>query len=320
MIYTVTLNPALDKTLVATGLEPDVINRARIVRRDWGGKGINVSRALRNLGVESVAMGFQGGSTGSQLEDGLRAMGLATDFVRVEGETRINLTIHDEVRGVMVKLNEAGPEIQSRDLAALISLVEARVASGDIWALSGNLPPGAPPDLYAQLVELIQSGGGRAFLDTSGEALRLGCAARPYAVKPNLEEAATILGRRLQSGCDLRGALRDLLGMGISLAVISLGADGAVIADRSEMHWARPPQVAVQSDIGAGDSLLAGLIWSLSLAREPAESLRWAVACGAAAAMEEGSGVCTKTQAMRIHPAVDVEPLECADTVQGGIM
>lgn len=311
MIYTVTLNPALDKTLLATGLEPGAINRARILRCDWGGKGINVSRALRNLGVESVAMGFLGGATGSQIEEGLRAMGLATEFVRIEGETRINLTIHDEARGALVKLNEAGPDIQAGDLDGLLALVRRRAAPGDIWALSGNLAPGTPPDYYARLVTLIQSAGGWAFLDTSGVPLRLGCEARPYAVKPNQVELSTILGRSVEGSSELRGALRELSGMGISLTVISLGADGAAIAREGEMFWAQPPQVEVKSDIGAGDSLLAGLIWSVSLAREPADAVRWAVACGTASAMEEGSGVCTLESAARIYRAVEMRPLNC---------
>lgn len=308
MIYTVTLNPALDKTLLATGLEPETINRARVLRLDCGGKGINVSRALRNLGVPSVATGWIGGATGEQLAQRLRQEGIQTNLIPIVGETRTNLTIHDQHRGVLVKLNEAGPTVSNEEVGGFLKHVQQHVQQGDIWVLSGNLPPGAPDDLYATLIRLIQGAGGNAWLDASGVPLRLGCAAAPKLVKPNLSEAESVVGRSLATG-DLGEALRTFLDMSIACVAISLGKDGAVIADGRAAYWARPPTVQARSNIGAGDSLLAGLLWSATQCMPLAEMIRWAVAAGTAAVLEEGTGVCTRARTEALYAQVAVAPL-----------
>ena len=309
VIYTVTLNPALDKTLVATGLEPEVINRARVARLDWGGKGINVSRALRELGLGSVAMGFLGGATGELLRRGLAQMDIPTDFTLVSEETRVNLTIHDQSRNVLVKLNEAGPVVGDGEIQALLNQVRARLQPGDLWVLSGNLPPGAPDDLYATLISLIAAGGGRTFLDTHGLSLKLGCQARPFLVKPNREEAEFALDAPLAGPEDLRRALGSFLRAGIALPVISLGGEGAVAADGHQALWATPPSVAILSDIGAGDALLAGFVYGLAQGWRLDETLRWAVAAGTAAALAEGTGLCTLARTTALFPQMTLRLL-----------
>ncbi len=309
MIYTTTLNPALDKTLVATGLEPEAINRARVTRLDWGGKGINVSRALRNLELESVAMGFIGGATGALLQRGLAQMGIPTDFHLVRDETRVNLTIHDQNRHALIKLNEAGPTVDQGEIQGLLAKVRARVRPGDLWVLAGNLPPGAPDDLYATLITTIQAGGGRALLDTSGPPLELGCRAGPFLVKPNRAEAELALGRVLAGPEDLRGALQAFLALGIAMPVISLAGEGAVAADRQQALWAQPPAVDIRSNIGAGDALLAGCVYGLAQGWPLGETLRWAVASGTAAALEEGTGLCTLARTAELLPQVALQPL-----------
>lgn len=296
MIYTVTLNPALDKTLSATGLRPDRINRAQIIRRDWGGKGINVSRALQHLGVSSVAAGFCGGPTGRALRQGLDDLDIAHHLIEVQGETRINLTIHDQDRQVLVKLNEPGPTITLEEMGQLCAWIVQRTGPGDHWVLSGNLPPGLAPDTYALLIDQIRSRGGRACLDTSGEPLVLGVQARPFLIKPNRAEAETILAHPLRTRCHLLKALDALAEHGVAHVLLSLGADGALAAHDGKRCWARPPAVEVTSDIGAGDSMLAGYLWGLTSGYDLEDCLRRAVAAGTAAAMEEGSGVCQAWQ------------------------
>jgi len=309
MIHTVTLNPALDKTLVASGLLPEVINRARVVQVDWGGKGINVSRALHNLGVESVAMGFLGGAAGTLLQRGLAEVGIQTAFTRIAGETRTNLTIHDRERNALVKLNEAGPLIGTQEMEALRVRIRERIGPGDICVMSGNPPPGVPDDAYAMLVTIVQEGGGRAFLDTSGAPLRPGCAAAPYLIKPNREEAEQVLERELGDEPDLLRALQEFLEMGIKVVLLSLGGDGALAADAHGVSWARPPEVPVRSDIGAGDSLLAGFVHGLTKGWRLPEALRWAVAAGTAAVMEEGTGVCSLARTAELFPQVTLSRL-----------
>ena len=206
MIVTVTLNPTLDKTLSVPALRPGEVHRARFLRQDIGGKGINVSRVrCAALGVASIPIGFLGGATGRAMRDGLVAQGYDARFVEVPGETRQNLTLLDEASGVYTKINEPGPTVGPEHLAALHALVAAMAAPGDLWALCGSLPPGAPADFYADLVTAVQARGAAAILDTSETALRLGLTARPAGIKPNSEEAAQALGQAVSSDDGARG-------------------------------------------------------------------------------------------------------------------
>ena len=312
MIVTVTLNPTLDKTLSVPVLRPGEVHRARFLRQDIGGKGINVSRALRALGVASLPIGFLGGATGRAMRDGLIAAGYAARFVDVPGETRQNLTLLDEATGVYTKINEPGPTIGPEHLAALYALVDELTAPGDLWALCGSLPPGAPADLYADLVTAVQARGAQAILDTSEEALRLGLAARPAGIKPNSEEAAQALGQSVISDAehvDAARRLRDLLAPATPPAPVvclTRGAAGLVLAADGELVMAEPPPVAARSPVGAGDATLAGLLWALADGCDAGEMARRAVACGTAAAMQEGTGVGTRALVDELRPQVRV--------------
>ncbi len=291
MIYTVTLNPALDRTLTVPCFRLGELNRAGDVRLDLSGKGINVSRALRALGVSSRIVAFLGGGTGRAMRDGMSAEGFEMAIVEVTGETRQNITIADEATGAFTKVNEPGAAIGVADIAAMMKLIESAARSDDLWVFSGSLPPGAPIDLYAQLIATVHGLGARAFLDSSGEALRLGLAARPYAIKPNSEEAGEVLGRPVTSDEDHFAAARRFLEMGPRLVCLTRGAKGLVLAQDDTVWAAAPPPVAARSPIGAGDATVAGLAWAVMDGCSPAEIARRAVACGVAAALQEGTGV-----------------------------
>jgi 1-phosphofructokinase len=315
VIITVTLNPTLDKTLSVAALRPGEVHRARFVRQDIGGKGINVSRALRALGVDSMPIGFLGGATGRAMRDGLAAQGYDARFVEVPGETRQNLTLLDEAAGVYTKINEPGPAIGSEQLAALRALVDELAAPGDLWALCGSLPPGAPAGLYAELVTAIQARRAAAILDTSEEALRQGLAARPTGIKPNSEEAAQALGQPVISDAEHVNAARRLQGLLAPAAFpgpivcLTRGARGLVLAAGGELVMAAPPPVSARSPVGAGDATLAGLLWALSDGCDAAEMARRAVACGTAAAMQEGTGVGTRALVDDLRARVRVDPV-----------
>jgi 1-phosphofructokinase family hexose kinase len=297
MIFTVTLNPTLDKTLSVPRLVPGAIHRARFIRQDIGGKGINVSRALRALGIESRPIGFLGGATGRAMRDGLAVAGYDARFIEVEGETRQNLTLLDEATGIYTKINEPGPAVGPAELAAMRDLVRNLARPGDFWAFSGSLPPGAPESYYAELVELVQSAGALAFLDASGPALLAGLTARPYAIKPNSEEAAEVLGRPVVTDEDHVTAARQLVGQIANLphvpgiVCLTRGARGLVLTRGDKVVVAEPPSVATASPVGAGDATLAGLLWATLDGCDAVETARRAVACGTAAAMQEGTGV-----------------------------
>jgi len=312
MIVTVTLNPTLDKTLSVPALRPGEVHRARFLRQDIGGKGINVSRALAALGVASLPIGFLGGATGRAMREGLAAEGFEARFVEVPGETRQNLTLLDESTGVYTKINEPGPTVGHEHLAALHALVAELAAPGDLWALCGSLPPGAPADLYADLVTALQARGAAAILDTSETALRLGLAARPAGIKPNSEEAAQALGQSVSSDAEHVAAVRRLVDLlapaapPAPIVCLTRGARGLVLAAGGELVFASPPPVAARSPVGAGDATLAGLLWALSDGCDASEIARRAVACGTATAMQEGTGVGPRALVDELRPQVRV--------------
>jgi len=291
MICTVTLNPSLDRTLHLPALRPGTIHRARLVRTDLGGKGVNVSRALRALGIPSRIVAFAGGWTGRVLRDGLRAEGYRLAFVEVDGGIRQNITLFDEAGGEYTKINEQGQAVNSGQIARLEKLISRLACRGDLWTFSGSLPPGAPADLYARLVGLVQARGGRAFLDTSGEALREGQAARPYALKVNTEEAGALLGREVQDENETAAAAMQLLEKGPRLVMLTRGARGAILATDGQLVNAIPPAIPAASPVGAGDAALAGLLWAVQEGCDPTAIARRAVACGTATAMQTGTGM-----------------------------
>ncbi len=284
MIYTLSLNPALDRELTVVALETNTVLRATQARADYGGKGFNVSRALAALGTPSVALGLLGGPTGAALKAGLSRLGISVDVVAIAGETRTNVSIVATETGDHIKVNEAGPIVTPEERETLVDRISALARPGDLWVLAGSLPPGLPPDLYASLVELLRGYGARVILDASGEAFTLGCRARPYLIKPNAVEAEAATGLVADTAEAALAAADRLRALGPENVVISRGAAGAVLAT-ADGHWVgTPPHIAEANPIGAGDALVAGLVQALNLNASWADVLRLGLACGAAAA------------------------------------
>jgi 1-phosphofructokinase family hexose kinase len=304
MIYTVTLNPALDRELTVPALALDTVLRATAARVDCGGKGFNVSRMLAALGAESIAFGFAGGHTGAMLRDGLAALNIETDFVWIGGETRTNVSIVMADDGRHIKVNEAGPTISAGEQAALVRRVRGRARAGDWWVLAGSLPPGCAPTLYADLIRDIQAAGARALLDTSGVALGHGSAARPFLIKPNAIEASELTSLPVASTTEALAAATAM--QGIPHVAISMGAAGALLVQDGRGWLATPPAIRERNPIGAGDSLLAGLTWSFSQGYTPPDAIRWGVACGAAAASSAGTAVGTYAEVARLAQQTQV--------------
>ncbi len=284
MIVTVTLNPGIDHNLLVPEIRFDDVLRAVEVSDNWGGKGLNVSRALKALGVESTATGFLGGAAGQKLEAGLRSLGIAADFVRIDGETRTNTVIMEEGTGRHVKVNEPGPVVQQEDLDRLFEKVAQKASPGSTWVFCGSLPPGAPKDTYERLVALVQTKGGQAILDSSGASLRSGCQAVPYLIKPNLKEAEEASGIAIHAEEDAARVADYFLRQGIRLVALSMGAQGLLLASREQVARVRCPQVPAQNPTGAGDALLAGLIFALQRGLPLEDCARWGVAAGTVSA------------------------------------
>ncbi len=304
MIYTITLNPTIDRTMRFSRLSVGDLNRATYSRTDLSGKGVNVSIGLRMFGVPSVAMGFAAGVSGRVLVDGLRAQGYDCDFVVVEGETRSNITVIDDTHGVTTKLNEAGPAISEADMIALEARLMERVGANDICVFSGNLPPDAPADTYARLIESVRRRGALAVLDTSGQALAAGCVAAPDLLKPNTDEASELTGRSFDGPEQWSAGLAAILAMGPRRVLLSADSRGAAYVDDGSVWAAQPPEIREVSAVGAGDALLSGALWAWQQGLPSREVTRWAVATGTAAATIEGSALPTLRQVTAVYAGV----------------
>lgn len=288
MIFTLTPNPSIDRSLTIAEIRFNTVMRSDKVRLDWGGKGFNVSRALRIMDIETVAMGWVGGGTGKMLADGLQKLGIETDFVWVDQDTRTNTMIIEHSGDWHIKVNEPGPPISADDIEQMYHKVVARAKKGDLWVLSGSLPPDVPPDYYATLIGIFHARGARVYLDASGEALRLGCLAAPYLVKPNVTEASQLVGFSIDSQEDAKRAALHFLRMGIECFALTMGASGLLLATQKEMVFASPPKVHIKNTIGSGDALMAGMIYAQMREMELVEVARWGVAAGTASVENEG--------------------------------
>jgi 1-phosphofructokinase len=306
MIATVTLNPALDKTLVVPDFAAGKTNRGQVERLDPGGKGTNVAKALRQLGCPVVALGFAAGLNGQFLRRALDGLGIPHDFIDVPGETRVNLKIEDPLRGIETELNESGFPVTAAHLAEMERRVDDYAARAEVMVFAGSLPPGAPPSTYAGLIRIAAQRGAKTILDASGAALREGVAARPDLVKVNRAEAEELLG----SASDLEGALGSVQAMGPAQVVISLGAEGAVAACGERRYRARPPRVETRCTVGAGDAMTAAFACALASGAQFMEALRLATAAGAATAASGGSSVAARAAIEALLGQVEVTELD----------
>lgn len=304
VIYTVTLNPAIDRELLVPEIVFDTVLRATGWQVDFGGKGFNVSRLLVGFDTPSIAIGFVGGDAGLILEKGLKSLGIQTDFVWVEGETRTNVSIRSESKSHYIKANEPGPTVIDDDVRRLLDKVESLVSPGDWWVLAGSLPPGCPSTIYYDMINIIQARGGQAILDASGEALKRGCEAAPFICKPNLVEAENLTGRTGASPLDLAEAIREI---GSEHIIISLGKDGALYHGEAGSFSVKAPQIVERNPIGAGDSMVGGIVWALSQGYDFQQIVRWGVACGAATASLEGTSVAQRKDAEDLLAQVTFE-------------
>jgi 1-phosphofructokinase family hexose kinase len=312
MIYTLTLNPAVDRELTVPQLEFDSVLRASESRMDFGGKGFNVSRLIKGLETSSTAIGFLGGRAGALLQDGLQSLGIGTDFVWVPGETRTNISIVTETRDHYIKANEKGPVIPAAKQQELFDKIGALAQRGDWWVLAGSLPPGMAADCYARIMSLLNRNGAQAILDAAGDSLRLGCPEKPYLVKPNAEEARALTGLPTDTPAEISGAATAIRKLGAQNVVISMGKAGALLQTPEGTWLAHSPAIVEKNPIGAGDSMVGGLVWALTQGIALRECLDWGVASGAATASLPGTEVGSRPLIEKLFAQVRYEQLEIA--------
>lgn len=304
MIYTVTLNPALDKTVEIPGMALDTVNRITEMRTDPGGKGINVSKVIAKLGGESCAAGILGGGSGKMLEKLLEGEPFATRFRFVEGQTRTNLKIIDREGHTNTDINEPGLTVTDADLDALLHELLAELRPGDIVILAGSLPKGAPQDTYRTWTAACQKAGARVFLDADGALLAEGLKAAPYLIKPNDDELSRLAGKKLETLEELTAEGRRLLERGIERVVISLGGRGALYLRKGSTIYAEGLKVPVGSTVGAGDSVVAALAYAEAQGLSEEEAVRLSTAAGAANVMCSGTQAAEREAVEALLPKV----------------
>ena len=286
MVYTVTFNPALDYVVSIDGFRTGDINRTRREAIQFGGKGINVSTVLRNLGVENVALGFLAGFTGRALEQGLRGSGIRTDFIWLpEGLTRINVKIKAEEE---TEINGRGPGIPAGALEELFSKLD-RLRRGDVLDLSGSIPASLPDDVYRRILARLDGRGILTAVDATGELLCGTLPYRPFLIKPNSHELGEIFGRVPATGSEIEGLARRLQEMGARNVLVSMAGDGSLLLDESgACRRLGVPRGTVRSSVGAGDSMVAGFLAGWLQTGDYAFAHRMGAAAGSATAFSDG--------------------------------
>jgi 6-phosphofructokinase 2 len=308
MIATVTLNPSLDEWMRLPTLRVGRLNRATGFARYPGGKGINVSRVIRELGGQTRAFALAGGEDGLILRKLMSRLSIPYDCVAVSGSTRNNYKIRTAFPRTLTEVNTAGPPASTTVLKTLKQRLLGHTPPPQCVVLSGSLPPGVIASTYRRWIHALRGRGIPSVLDASGAALRQGLSGRPWLIKPNRQEAEDLLQRRLISMDALVKAAVYLLQRGPALVILSLGRDGALLACGSpqEVWLARPPSVKVDSAVGAGDSLVGGFLVGWFKYRSLLEAFRLGVASGTATAMTPGTELCHRADVRRLLRRVTI--------------
>ena len=290
MILTVTLNPVLDRVVEIPDFRVGKVNLLEKERiRLAGGKGINVSRVAKVLGEPTLATGWLGGRIAGFIKEGLKKEGIASDFVSIKGESRLNLTILDPVTHSQTHLVEKGPRIFPSEVKRLEEKIGDLVKKARVVVFSGSIPPGVSENIYNSLIRLVyrEKEDVIPVLDTRGEPLKRGLQGRPFMLKPNKEEMEDLIGKRCESEEDLIRQARSLLKKYVQLVVVSRGKDRVMVMEEKRLLMVSPPEINPLNTVGAGDALVGGFAVGLSRGLSLKEMSALAVACAAASA-EEG--------------------------------
>ncbi len=306
MIATVTLNPSIDEYIMVRGLVWEEVNRWVRLQRYAGGNGIDVSRAIHEMGGVSTAYGFIGGTNGRVVEILLDEAGVPFSFTPIHQETRTNFIITDINTGHQTRIDAPGPRISARELERFTKKMRKIRPSPDLLTVGGSVPPGVPVSIYYDIVMEARNFGVRTILDSAGQWLAEGVKARPYLVKPNVREAQMLLGRELPTEESIIKAVLDIIEMGVEIAVISRGKDGIIAATRESLFKVVPPPVKVRTLVGAGDCAVAGLALKLAYGEPMGEACRLAVAMGTAAVLTPGTELCHRGDVARLLPQIEL--------------
>ena len=307
MITSISLNPSIDRTLTVENFTAGGLNRVISSTDVAAGKGINVALTFSALGLDAECIGFMYRDSGSLFERRLMVNSTAYDFIWCEGSARTNIKVFDRVAGVVTELNESGRTVEPENLEKMVELVTRHAEDSDFLVLSGSLPPGCPDDYYRTLINAVDGLGCRCVLDADGDRLKYGLEARPFMIKPNRYELEMMTGRKLDTVAEIREAAATYIDMGVKVVAVSLGADGAIILRGDEALYAPKLNIEVKSTVGAGDSMVAGLVAGFMGENELEECFRMGIASATARCMTEGFKVVDKTVYRALMDMVKIE-------------
>jgi len=307
LILTLTINPAIDRTVMVDKLVFE--DRGYILSRSEaaGGRGVNASQVVHALGGKTRAVLTSGGAAGERMQESLAAMGFLSHVIPVKAETRVNLTISDK-QGLTIKLNEVGHPLAPDEVRVVRDVVEKQLDGVRWLMICGSLQPGVPENFYRELIETARSRGVNTMLDTDGDALVRALEAKPTVISPNHAEAERLLGRAILTRTQSIEAVERIHSMGPENVIVSFGSRGAVGASADGMYEALPPRVDALCPIGAGDALAAAFVWAMDKKKAFFEALRWGVAAGTATAVLPGMTFPTLQQVRAIYKQVEVRP------------
>ena len=303
MIYTVTLNPSIDYIVRLDKVLIGSVNRMDSDDKFAGGKGINVSRVLKRLGIENTATGFIGGFTGKFITDTLKEEGISSHFVEVEQDTRINVKIKADAE---TEINGPGPEISSQKLEELEKFLSS-LTSGDTVVFAGSSPKNLGNVVYKKLIGITRKTGAQVVCDFEGQTLLDSLEFEPLLVKPNNHELGDIFGVKLESLDQIESYARQILDKGAQHVIISMAGDGALLVTRDGAYFAKPIKGNVKNSVGAGDSMVAGFTGEFVRSGDVIQAFKWGVACGTATTFSDD--LATADYIKEIYEKVEVEKI-----------
>jgi 6-phosphofructokinase 2 len=307
-IVTVTVNPVLDTSTIADLVVPLKKTRCKSPVHEPGGGGLNVSRALKKLGCDSRAIIMAGGENGKKVEQLLNDEGITTEVVKTEENTRENIMVYEEKTGEHYRFVMPGPEIQKKDWQKLLDTIRSLKPKPEFLVASGSLPPGVPDDFYARMAAHARKNDIKLVIDTSGVPLKLALQKGVFMAKPNLREMKELLDKPNLTGMELDQAAKKILDKGYcTLLIVSLGEKGAMLARKDMIEYVVPPVMPVVSAVGAGDSMVAGMVLGCVRGFWPEKAIRYGVAAGTAATMTPGSELCRKSDTDEIYKWLSID-------------
>jgi 1-phosphofructokinase/tagatose 6-phosphate kinase len=312
MIITVTLNPALDKTLEVPSFTPGRRHRSVEQVTMPGGKGINVARVIKRLGQPVIATGLAGGATGTRIVEALNDEAILNAFVRIREDSRTNTAVLDPTTGSQTEINERGPAVSPAELDLFREKLLYLAQGASMCIFAGSLPRGLEPDIYAELIREVKRLGVTTIVDTEGEPLRLAVRAEPDLVTPNELEAEELVGQEFNDADDRAQAVIEMtrLGAGEAIMTVRDGCYASLNGEETALYRVSVPEAEATSRIGSGDAFLAGYVAARYSGRSPVECLRYGVACGAESIQHFGAGVVDQANVGRLLSDVAAERLE----------